>query len=141
MSRNVVSLLSGIAITAMVVAAAGAQTRGEWRGAWGATPSPTNPLSDQFFHVEYSVAAPTAGRSEITGYVYNTYGQPAANVELKITELDASGQPITSEMRPVFGLVPAKGRAYFDVRVPTSASYQVSVQGFDFIEDGSNSHG
>ena len=140
MSRTVVSLLSAVAITAMAVATAGAQTRGEWRGAWGASPNLTNPLSDQFFHVEYGVTELKAGRSQIRGYVYNTYGQPAANVQLKITELDASGHPISSEIRPVFGLVPAKGRAYFDVRVPTSASYQVSVQGFDFIEDGVNSH-
>ncbi len=142
MSRTVILLVSGLAVlVAMVIASAGsatAQSRGEWRGAWEATQGTGASLSDQFFHVEYGTTARGQGQSEINGYVYNDYGQPAINVELEITEFDANGQPIGSETRPVFGLVPAESRAYFDVRVPQGASYRVRVQGFDFVEDGSS---
>jgi len=130
MSKTILSLVSGFAVMAAVgggAGVAGAQP-------WGASPGASTTLADQFFHVEYSTDTRGQGQSEISGYVYNDYGQPAANVELAITEMDADGQPVGTEVRPVSGLVPAKGRAYFDVRVPRSASYRVTIRGFDFIE-------
>ena len=144
MSRTVISLTSALAVLVAVVAGgagvAAAQSRGEWRGAWEATPGERPALNDQFFRVEYSTGTHGPEQSEISGYVYNDYGLPAINVEIEIAELDASGQTVGTETRPVFGLVPAKGRAYFDVRVPTGASYRVKVQEFDFVEDGSSGH-
>ena len=94
--------------------------------------SPT--LSDQFFRVEWTVSPGRHGDSRITGYVYNQYGETAENVQLRISEVDASGRVASSVTRPSFGTVPAEDRAYFDVQVPTSPSYQVAVQSFDFQE-------
>jgi hypothetical protein len=71
---------------------------------------------------------------ELTGYVYNDDGEAAVNVELRITELDAAGQPVESTMREVRGAVPGLGRAYFDVRVPGSQAYRVQVASFEFVE-------
>jgi len=144
MLKQVVSIGSSCALVlcgAMLIAgSAGAEyPRGEWRGAWEAVPSPA-PLADQFFHVEYTATPRDAGQAELSGYVYNVYGLAAENVELEITDLDASGQPVGRETRPVYGLVPAEGRAYFDVKVPRSDAYRVAVREFDFVEEGS-SHG
>jgi hypothetical protein len=94
--------------------------------------SPT--LSDQFFRVEWTVSPGRPGDSRITGYVYNQYGDAAENVQLRISEVDASGRVVSSVTRPVFGTVPGEDRAYFDVQVPTSPSYQVAVQSFNFLE-------
>jgi hypothetical protein len=144
MFKQISSIGSSCALVlsgAMLIAGtAGAEyPRGEWRGAWEAVPSAA-PLADQFFRVEYTATTRGADQAEISGYVYNVYGLAAENVQLEVTDLDASGQPIARETRPVYGLVPAEGRAYFDVTVPRSDAYRVAVRGFDFVEEGSN-HG
>ena len=143
MSRAISLSVSGLAVVAVVVMAsagvAAAQSRGEWRGAWEATPQTGNSLGDQFFRVKYSTEPRGSQQSEISGYVYNDYGEAAANVQLEITELDADGHPIASETRPVAGVVPAVGRAYFDIKMPRSASYRITVRGFDFLEESSTS--
>jgi len=48
--------------------------------------------------------------------------------------LDATGHEVESVLRPVRGLVPGNGRAYFDVSVPDAPSYQVSVASFQLVE-------
>jgi len=55
--------------------------------------SPT--LSDQFFRVEWTVSPGRLGDSRITGYVYNEYGDAAENVQLRISEVDASGPSVS----------------------------------------------
>jgi len=92
-------------------------------------------LSDQFFRVEWTVSPGRNGDSRLTGYVYNEYGEAAERVQLRISALDTSGRVVSSVTRPVFGTVPAEDRSYFDVQVPTSPSYQVAVQSFEFIEE------
>jgi hypothetical protein len=139
-----------LAIASFVVAAAGVvaldQTaaRADWFKTgegprWTAVaPEPLNhddaPLADQFFHVEWSAAAGRRGQEDISGYVYNDYGEFAVNVELRITELNSTGGEVESVVRPVGGSVPGFGRAYFDVHVPRSRSYRVAVTSFGFVE-------
>ena len=118
--------LPGVSVRA-AEAAAGVQ-------ATGATQKASPTLSDQFFRVEWTAKPGPDGTSRITGYVYNQYGEAAQNVELKISELDASGHATSSVTRPVFGTVPAENRSYFDVKVPSSPSYRVAVRSFDFLE-------
>jgi hypothetical protein len=93
-------------------------------------------LGDQMFHVEWTVTAAPDGQSEIIGYVYNDEGEAADNVELRIIALDAAGQPVDSVVRPVRGEVPGLGRAYFDARVPASASFRVQVASFELEAGG-----
>jgi hypothetical protein len=67
--------------------------------------------------------------------IYNDYGQPAVNVRLRISGVDAAGRELKGTTTfPVGDTVPANGRAYFDVQVPESQSYRVSVAAFDFVE-------
>ncbi|HEY7203968.1 MAG TPA: FxLYD domain-containing protein [Methylomirabilota bacterium] len=91
-------------------------------------------VGDRFFHVEWSAAPATDGHVRITGYVYNDYGDEAVAVALRINELDARGRHVEGLVEPVGAAVPPGGRTSFDIRVPASASYQVSVASFDFIE-------
>jgi hypothetical protein len=92
-------------------------------------------LADHFFHVEWTAdPAGASGRTRITGYVYNDSGDAAVNVALRFHEIDASGRDVASEIAPVRETIPANGRAYFDVRVPSSRSYRVDVSSFDFLE-------
>jgi hypothetical protein len=91
-------------------------------------------LADHFFHVEWTAGPGAAGRTRITGYIYNDHGDSAVNVALRIHEIDASGQDIASVVAPVGETIPAHGRAYFDVGVPRSRFYRVDVTSFDFVE-------
>ena len=92
-----------------------------------------------FFHVDWDSTAPGQGQSRLAGYVYDDDGQPATNVQLQISMLDAAGHEIASVFRPVRGLIPGKGRAYFDVTVPDATSYRVNVDSFDLVEFGPGS--
>ena len=87
-----------------------------------------------FFHVDWQSSADGRGQSRLTGYVYDDEGQPATDVEIQIVMLDATGHEVESVLRPVRGLVPGNGRAYFDVSVPDAPSYQVSVASFQLVE-------
>ena len=97
-------------------------------------PDDESGLADRFFHVEWTAGQGAAGRTRITGYIYNDYGDSAVNVALRIHEIDASGQDVASEVAPVGETIPAHGRAYFDVGVPSSRFYRVDVTSFDFVE-------
>jgi hypothetical protein len=94
-------------------------------------------VADQFFHVDWTVSPAGQGQARIRGYVYNDYGDAADQVQLRITELDASGNPVASFVEPVGDAVPALDRTYFDVQVPgPAASYRVAVESFNFLEAG-----
>ena len=131
-------LLACASVALMTIALGGTTARAQWAGDIPGTRPSTEAdsatISDQFFHVEWSAAASRNGQPRLTGYVYNNYEEPAMNVELRIHELDSTGREITAVLEPVDGTVPAKGRAYFDVPVPDSASYRVDVESFEFIE-------
>ena len=97
-------------------------------------------LGERLFHVEWTAAgAGRAGTSRITGYVYNDYGEAAEDIELKITGLNAAGQPVNTMFRHMSDTVPSRGRGYFDLQVPVSESYKIDVESFEFtMGHGSN---
>jgi hypothetical protein len=93
-------------------------------------------LSEQLFRVEWVGGAAPPNQFRIVGYVYNEYGEDAVNVQLRISEVDASGRTVGSVIKPVGDTVPASGRAFFDVRVPgTTPYYRVAVESFGFMQD------
>jgi hypothetical protein len=100
----------------------------------------SSPESDQLFRVEWKASPGGAGRSRITGYVYNSYGQTALNVQLRISEVDTAGHTISSVTGPMLDRVPGHSQAHFDVQVPGNGkSYGVAVASFsfDFADGGS----
>jgi hypothetical protein len=128
---------SVIAMIAIVVAAHGVALAAKVDdpttfGQDAATMNEDAALASRFFHVEWSAGAGSGGRSRITGYVYNDYGQAAQDVELRVTGLDSAGQPVATVIQRLGDTVPARGRGYFDLQVPLSPSYRVNVESFEF---------
>jgi len=143
--------LASLAAVAMVAGAGGvragsmtAPSTGTVGGDWdidtdvpGKETHQAESVGADFFHVDWQSRADGRGQSRLTGYVYDDEGQPATDVEIQIVMLDAAGHEVESVLRPVRGLVPGKGRAYFDVSVPDAApSYRVSVASFELVEFG-----
>jgi hypothetical protein len=94
-------------------------------------------LADRFFHVEWSAGPAERDQSRIVGYVYNDYREDAVNVQLRISELDASGRKVASILQPVGETIRAGSRAFFDARIlGNGPSYRVAVASFDFMTDG-----
>ncbi len=93
-------------------------------------------LADRLFRVEWTAGAGSQGQTRIIGYVYNESDHDAANVQLRISELDASGRAVKSVIKPMGNPVPAAGRVFFDLQVPnTSPSYRVEVESFGFMDN------
>ena len=133
-----VFLLAVASVALILVALGGTVARAQWAGDIPGTRPSTDAdaaaIGDQYFRVEWSTTTGRDGRPRLTGYVYNDYEEPAMNVELRIHELDSTGREVTALLEPVDETVPAKGRAYFDLPVPDSASYRVDVVSFEFVE-------
>jgi len=93
-------------------------------------------LADRLFRVEWTAGGSGRTEARIIGYVYNDSRQDAVNVQLRISELDASGRTVRSVIKPMGDPVPALGRASFDLEVAgASASYQVAVESFGLMDD------
>jgi hypothetical protein len=129
-------------VTALVVAMPGsgleAASSASEAGSRGSVPPDTTPAqTDRFFHVEWSAGVTERGQSRIVGYVYNDYREDAVNVQLRVSQFDASGHPVDSVVQPVGDVVRAGGRAFFELRVPGEGpSYRVAVTSFAFSAEG-----
>jgi hypothetical protein len=134
-----ISALGLVTFTAVSLALVGVDVRAAVAGDSDAQIVPSastgGGVGGQYFQVDWGTEPASNGRSAIVGYVYNNYGEPARNVELRISMLDTSGNVVSSVTRSVAGTVPAGDRAYFKVNVPNSPSrYDVTVASFDFVE-------
>src|SRR5213593_326309 len=93
-------------------------------------------LSDRLFRVEWTAGASGQGQTRIIGYVYNESEHDAANIQLRISELDASGRTVGSVIKRMGDPVPAAGRVFFDLQVAgASPAYRVAVESFGFMDD------
>ena len=98
-------------------------------------------LAAETFKVDWSAKPDGDGHTRITGYVYSSRGHAADDVQLRVAELDASGQTVATYFPTMLEEVPAEGRGYFDVKVPrssTATTYQVGVYTWNTIEGGTN---
>ncbi len=101
-----------------------------------ANQEPSPRLADRLFRVEWTAGASGQGQTRIIGYVYNESEHDAANVQLRISDLDASGHTVRSVIKPMGDPIPAAGRVFFDLQVAgTSPSYRVAVESFGFMDD------
>ncbi len=81
--------------------------------------------------VEWEAVASRAGRARLAGSVHNDYGRAARDVQLRVSELDASGEVVTTVVGPTLSRVPGQGEARFDVAVPdTGHRYRVALAAF-----------
>jgi hypothetical protein len=128
---------TGLVVALPVVGLEAARAGSEAEARVIAPPDTSPAQTDRFFHVEWSAGVVDRDQSRIVGYVYNDYGEDAVNVQLRISQIDGSGRPIDSIVRPVGDTVRAGGRAFFELRVPGNGpSYRVAVASFAFAADG-----
>jgi hypothetical protein len=124
-----------VAMAALVVTACATATH---EAAPTASLTTLIPGWERYFEVDWTAAPEPGGLRRLDGYVYNRYGEYAADVRLLIQALDASGAIV--DQRVVWGPtgVGGFGRAYFDVRhLPEADHYRVSVWDFRLIQGAS----
>jgi hypothetical protein len=95
------------------------------------------PAAARFFRVEVGPGKPWRGKDTVSGYVYNDYGQPAANVTLVVHSVDASGAIVDRTTVSVDRIIPPFGRADFFAPVSTpGVKYTGTVLYFDWLKGG-----
>ncbi len=85
---------------------------------------------EQWFRVD-SQASIRDSQSVVSGTVWNTSGWSARRVQLLVEGLDTSGKPVSQRVVWLGLDLPKGTHAYFEVPMPASASYRVSVFAFD----------
>ena len=94
-------------------------------------------LAAESFRVDWDAKPDGDGHTRIRGYVYSNKGRAADDVQLRVAELDASGQTVATYFPTMMEEVPSEGRGYFDVKVPRNSdatTYQVGVYTWNDIE-------
>jgi hypothetical protein len=97
--------------------------------------SPVRP--DQLFRVEWVASPARSGRSRLQGSVHNDFGRTALNVQLRVSEIGATGETVATVVGPTLERVSGQGQVRFDVQVPDHRrSYRVAVASFsiDFAD-------
>jgi hypothetical protein len=103
---------------------------------------PATSSVDSRLRLDWEVGTRHGGRPVIQGYIYNDYLRAAAEVQLLVEAVDASGAVVSRDVGFVRGAVLFKDRAYFEVPVKTAgASYRVSITAFDWKDCGGGSGG
>jgi len=131
---TVLAVLFGIGVTAGLAGA------GPARAASLEDQQLQQSLADESFRVDWN-ATPDGNSTRITGYVYSNKGRAADDVQLRIAEVNGSGQTVATYFPTMMEEVPSEGRAYFDVKVPRhsdATTYQVGVYSWSAIEGGTN---
>jgi hypothetical protein len=106
----------------------------------GAVPATSS--VDSRLRLDWQIGSRHGGRPVIQGYVYNDYLRAAAEVQLQVEALDASGAVLSRNVGFVRGVVPFRDRAYFEVPVKTPGiSYRVSITAFDWKDCGGGGGG
>ena len=103
-----------------------------------ATVTALTPDAQQWFKVDWE-ANPDRKGFRLRGYLVNTYGEPAAKVQLLAQALDAAGNVIAQRLQTVPDVVPGFGRAYFKVpNMPPADHYRVTVWSYERLEGDGN---
>ena len=87
----------------------------------------------QLLRVEFELPGEEWTRPRIVGHVYNDSGYRVGSVRLRVEILDASKQPVRSELAWIYVDVPARGRAHFSVRRPAGEAFRLTIESFVLI--------
>src|SRR5438477_10839834 len=108
------SLIKGTVLAVMLGTGLSAAVPGIGVGTAGANSLQDEQLQEnlgaQFFRVDWSAKPDGHGKTRITGYFYSDKGRAADEVQLHISELDASGKPVGSYFERMLETVLADGR-------------------------------
>lgn len=95
------------------------------------------PNAEQWFKASWTAEPDRHGALRLSGYVESTLGEPANRVQLLAQALDASGNVIGQRVEWLPEMIPALGRAYFEIpKMPPGAHYRVVVWSFDRLKGG-----
>jgi hypothetical protein len=90
--------------------------------------------ASQYFKVEVSPEPVPRGGWAVEGYVYSTHPYRVNSVRVRVDVLDSDGKVIHQAYGWVPGDIPAGGRAYFFVSLPTrGAAYRAEVLSFYLV--------
>jgi hypothetical protein len=93
------------------------------------------PATERWFRVEWTAESEDGGSRRISGYVHNTYGTAAGDVQVLVEAVDGGQRVVARRYQWVPGDVPPMSRAYFEAhRVPAAEGYRVTVHSFRFLE-------
>ena len=96
------------------------------------------PNTQQWFSVRLTADPARNGERRLHGHVDSSLGEAANRVQLLAQALDASGNVIGQRLEWLPEMIPAFGRAYFEVpKMPAAAQYRVTVWSFDRLKGGS----
>ena len=95
------------------------------------------PSAQHWFRISWTAEPGRNGERRLHGYVESTLGEPANRVQLLAQALDASGNVIGQRLEWLPEMIPALGRAYFEIRkMPPAPQYRVTVWAYDRIKGG-----
>jgi hypothetical protein len=124
-------------VVVLAVAAAGCATSDTTPSASVTTLMPD---TERWFRLSWEATPERdAQLRRLRGYVENTYGEAADQVQLLAQALDASGAVVGQKLQWVTGVVPGFGRASFDVpNMPNADHYRVTVWSYQRIQSPGN---
>ena len=133
MRRGHIRTLAGallVAVTPLVAGCAGTSS--------GLVPSASVTTAIQgwehYFRLDWAAQTTPTGQ-EVGGYIYNSHGTTAVNVQILAQGIDPAGNVVSQQLGWVHGSVPALNRAWFRVAgLAPAARYRVSVWAFDFLQ-------
>lgn len=103
------------------------------------TPGNRQPLIvgwQQYFRVQWD-ATTKNGQTIVEGYISNTWGFPAQQIQLLVTGSDATGKQLGQLIAWGPNEIDPGGRQYFDVPVPPGAStYDVAIFAWNWVQTG-----
>jgi hypothetical protein len=85
---------------------------------------------EQHFRIESQVST-RDGKSVVSGTLWNTTNWGAKRIQLLVDGLDTSGTPVSQRVVWLGIDLPAGTHGYFEIPVPSSPAYRVSVFAFD----------
>jgi hypothetical protein len=95
------------------------------------------PNAQQWFSVSWAADPERNGERRLHGHIDSSLGEAANRVQLLAQALDASGNVIGQRLEWMPEMIPALGRAYFEVpKMPVAAQYRVTVWSFDRLKGG-----
>jgi hypothetical protein len=121
-----------MAAAALMLAASGCATP-------DTTPSATvttlMPDSERWFKISWEVRPERGDSRRLSGYVENTYGEAAAQVQLLAQALSSSGDIVGQRIEWIPGAIPGFGRVYYEVPgMPPADHYRVTVWAYERIQ-------
>ena len=99
-------------------------------------PVAADPYADvaKLLRVESESGVDALGPPRLTGHIYNDSVYRISSVRLRIETVDASNQVVKESLAWVYATLPARGRAYFSVRRPSSGEFfRLTVESFVLI--------